>query len=46
MIKRDQNDSTRQIAPLKPALDAIHIDSSTLEIDAVVALMLAHIADR
>jgi cytidylate kinase len=43
MSTRDQNDSTRQTAPLKPAPDAIHIDSSTLDIDGVVALMLEHI---
>jgi cytidylate kinase len=43
MSTRDQNDSTRQAAPLKPAPDAIHIDSSTLGINGVVALMLEHI---
>jgi CMP/dCMP kinase len=45
MAKRDQNDSTRRSAPLKPAPDAIHIDSSTLGIDGVIALMLEHIVD-
>ena len=45
MAKRDQNDSTRQSAPLKPAPDAIQIDSSTLGIDGVVALMMEHIKD-
>lgn len=34
--KRDFNDSTRSIAPLKKAEDAIEIDSSTLTIDEVV----------
>ncbi len=43
MITRDQNDSTRQAAPLKPAADAIRIDSTALEIDQVVALMLEHV---
>jgi cytidylate kinase len=45
MVKRDRDDSSRQSAPLKPAPDAIHIDSSTLGIDGVVALMLEHIMD-
>lgn len=45
MAKRDQDDSTRRSAPLKPAPDAIHIDSSALGIDGVVALMLEHILD-
>jgi len=43
MIKRDQNDSTRRTAPLRPAPDAIRIDSTAMEIDQVVALMLEHI---
>ncbi len=45
MIKRDQNDSTRQVAPLKPASDAIRIDSTQLDVDQVVATMLAHLTD-
>ena len=45
MAQRDRNDSSRQSAPLKPAADAIHIDSSILGIDGVVALMLEHILD-
>lgn len=40
--RRDEYDSTREVAPLKPAEDAHHIDTSTLtvdqEIDAIVAL--------
>lgn len=43
MIKRDQNDSTRDTAPLKPAPDAIHIDSTNLTIDQVVASMLEYV---
>ena len=43
MIKRDRDDSTRDVAPLKPAADAIRIDSTDLAIDAVVAVMLDHI---
>jgi len=43
MVQRDQNDSTRQTAPLKPAPDAIRIDSTAMNIDQVVTLMLEHI---
>ena len=42
--KRDENDSTRSEAPLKPATDAIQIDSTIMGIEAVVAVMLDHIA--
>lgn len=43
MARRDHNDSTRSVAPLQPAADAIHIDSTQLSIDAVVDTMLSHI---
>lgn len=43
MAQRDRNDSTRKYAPLKPAPDAIRIDSSRLTVEQVVAAMLAHI---
>ncbi len=39
--RRDLNDSTRSLAPLKPAEDAVIIDSSELSIDGVVDRMLA-----
>jgi cytidylate kinase len=41
--QRDQNDSTRQAAPLKPAADAIIIDSTDLSATQVVEAMLSHI---
>jgi cytidylate kinase len=41
--QRDQNDSTREVAPLKPARDAIIIDSTDLTVDQVVELMVSHI---
>ncbi len=44
MQRRDRNDSSRQLAPLKPAADAIRIDSTHLDAQQVVALMLSHIA--
>lgn len=43
MERRDHLDSTREIAPLKPAADAVHIDTSNLSIDAVVEKILAAI---
>ncbi len=44
MAQRDKNDSTRQVAPLKPAEDAHRIDSTNMDIEQVVGAMLAHIA--
>jgi len=41
--KRDRQDQTRSLAPLKPAEDAIIIDSSDLEPDEVIRLMTAHL---
>ena len=46
MNRRDTNDSTRSLAPLKPADDAIVIDSTDLSIQKVVDRMLAHIAEK
>ena len=40
IIERDRADSSRALAPLKPAKDAILVDSSSLTIDEVVALMM------
>jgi cytidylate kinase len=37
IAERDERDSTRAISPLKPAEDAIVIDTSLLDIDAVLA---------
>ena len=44
MKRRDENDSSRDLAPLKPAEDAIIIDSTGLSIKAVVELMLSSVA--
>ncbi len=44
--KRDQDDSSRSLAPLKPAADAIVIDSSEMSIEEVVSFMLAVIEKR
>lgn len=43
--RRDENDSSRDIAPLKPASDAVIIDSTAMTARQVVALMMASIQD-
>ncbi|MDF1577961.1 MAG: (d)CMP kinase [Desulfurivibrionaceae bacterium] len=44
IIERDRADSSRALAPLQPAPDAVIIDSSQMTIDEVVAFMAARIA--
>ena len=44
--QRDQNDSTRELAPLKPAEDAIIIDSTDLSVSQVVEMMVSHIKQK
>lgn len=44
--KRDEQDSSRSIAPLRPAQDALVIDTTNLGIDQVVDQILAHIKKR
>ncbi len=46
MKKRDQDDSRRALAPLRPANDAIKIDSTCLGIDQVVEAILCHIREH
>jgi cytidylate kinase len=46
MQLRDKNDRSRAVAPLKPAKDAIRIDSTQLTIEQVVATMLGHITAK
>ncbi len=41
--RRDENDSTRELAPLKPAEDAIMIDSSELSAEKVVRQMMTYV---
>lgn len=38
--RRDRQDSERPIAPLKPAPDAVHVDSSGLDLEQVVDAMV------
>jgi cytidylate kinase len=44
--ERDRRDVTRAVAPLKPAADAVQIDSSTLAIDQVVDLIVKQYRER
>ncbi len=44
--KRDYQDSHRQIAPLKQAKDAIVVDTSSLDIDGVVAAIRAIVQEK
>ena len=43
---RDQQDSTRALAPLRQAPDALYVDSSDLALDAVVRTLLAQIEKK
>ena len=44
--ERDHRDTTRTAAPLRPAPDAIHIDSSALDIDEVIARAEQIVAEK
>jgi cytidylate kinase len=44
--ERDRIDSTRATAPLKPAVDAILVDSSHLDFEQVVARVMSELAQR
>jgi cytidylate kinase len=46
LIARDRNDEARELAPLKPAADAIRIDSTELNVEEVVKLMVRLIEKR
>ena len=44
ILARDARDASRTVAPLRPAIDAVHIDTTGLGIDAVVGRVLALVA--
>ncbi|GAB6888724.1 (d)CMP kinase [Desulfothermus okinawensis JCM 13304] len=46
ILKRDEQDSSREIAPLKPAEDAVVIDTSNLSIEEVVHDILTQIYQK
>lgn len=43
MNRRDNDDSSRAVAPLKPARDAVFVDSTEISAEQVVAYMLFHV---
>jgi cytidylate kinase len=45
-IKRDQDDASRAVAPLKPADDALRIDSTSIPLSEVVHRLEQEILDR
>ena len=45
-LKRDEQDSTRAVAPLKQAKDAVLVDSSNLTLDETAARMLAIVKEK
>ena len=46
IIRRDTNDSTRAVAPLKAAEDAVRIDTTELSLDEVIEKMMQTITGR
>lgn len=46
ITRRDRQDTTRALAPLRKALDAITVDTTTLTVDQVVELMVNAIESR
>jgi len=44
--RRDTQDTTRAVAPLKPAPDALQIDSSTMPVEAVLELILGRVGRK
>ncbi len=46
MIERDRRDSTRMDSPLKPAADAIMVDSTGLSIDEVFEKMMETVREK
>ncbi len=43
MARRDRLDSTRAVAPLHKAADAVELDTTELDMDEVVAAVLAQV---
>jgi cytidylate kinase len=44
VVRRDARDRTREASPLRPAADAIRLDTTALDADAVLQAMLAEVA--
>ena len=43
ILARDERDANRAVAPLRPAPEAVVIDTTGIGIEAVVARVLAHV---
>ncbi len=43
---RDERDSNRSVSPLRPAEDAVTVDTTSLDIDQVVQRVLALVEER
>jgi len=46
MLARDERDTQRAVAPLKPAADALQLDSTELSIEQVLERILSEVANR
>jgi cytidylate kinase len=46
IVERDRGDSTRAVAPLKRAADAIEVDTSEMTLDEVVKFMESTVKSR
>lgn len=46
MVRRDRNDSSRALAPLRPAQDAVMCDTTDLDLDASLELILDIVKKR
>jgi cytidylate kinase len=43
VVRRDEQDTTRLVAPLRQADDAVRVDSSEMTVDQAVARMISHV---
>jgi cytidylate kinase len=43
VVRRDEQDTTRLVAPLRQAHDAVRVDSSEMTVDQAVAHMIGHV---
>jgi len=46
MMERDQRDESREVAPSRPAPDALVLDTSTLDANEVFEKALAFVKER
>jgi cytidylate kinase len=46
IASRDERDANRAVSPLRPAQDAVVIDTTSLNIEQVLATVLDHVRTR